>query len=99
MDGKINFVPRMGREKLECYHSVLAVKKAKKILKNVLGKEMHDPFIEPSNRTVELFNATRDSIFYEDKEKYIHPLNEMISEILLWKMAGYRNHEREHKKN
>lgn len=83
---------RYGKERLECYHSVLAVKKAKKRVKMLHGLEMPDPFIEPSNKgTIRMFDATRKSIVYQDKEGYFHNMNETLSEILIWKYIGYAN--------
>lgn len=89
-------VERSGKEKLECYHSVLAVKKAGRFIKRTYGREMHDPFIEPSNReTAEMFRATRNIMVCEGKNGLFYPMNEAISEILMWKYLGYRNHLRQ----
>jgi len=90
---------RTGKEKLECYHSVLAVKKAKKIVMILHGLEMSDPFIEPTKKcTEQIFDATRRFIVYQDREGYFHNLNETHSEILLWKYIGYLNQIRNERK-
>lgn len=88
---------RKGKDKLECYHSVFAVKKAKNRLRQ-MGMEMHDPFIEPGVASLKIFDAARSRIFYEDAEGYLRPLDETYAEILLWKSIAYRNHERESKR-